>query len=60
MSNKEIAADITKTYIQAYVSGVFADPQAIFSAKTGTISVSKFTDVYKKFYEMLSEIPDEK
>jgi len=59
MSNKEIAPELTKAYIQAYVSGVLAD-NAILSAKVGAIGTDRFTSAYKKFYDMLSNIPDEK
>lgn len=60
MSNKEIAADLTKAYIQAYVSGVFADGAAVLSAKTRAVTSEQFVKAYIQFYEMLSEIPDEK
>lgn len=60
MNNKEIAAELTKAYIQAYVNGVFADPHVMLQAKTGAIHPDNFVSVYKKFYNALSNIPDEK
>ena len=58
MTDKEIAAELTKAYIQAYVRNVFVD-EAVLSAKVKVIKVDRFTDAYKQFYDAISSIPDE-
>ena len=60
MSDKEIAAELTKAYIQAYIAGVFSDQKAIMDAKTNAIRSDRFVNVYKKFYDAVSSTPDEK
>lgn len=59
MDNKEIAAELTKAYIQSYMCGVFAD-EAVLSAKVKIINIDTLTSAYKKFYDVVSSIPDEK
>lgn len=59
MSNKDLAAELTKTYIQAYVHGVLSDQNAVLGAKVMAVSPSKITEAYKQFYKMLSSTPDE-
>lgn len=59
MNNKELAAELTKAYMQAYVSGIFADG-TILQTKLRAINLENFTDAYKQFYDLVSSIPDEK
>lgn len=60
MSDKEIAAKLTKAYIQAYVSGILADQKLSPSAKTDAIRADMFASAYKKFYDIVSSTPAEK
>lgn len=60
MDNKELAVELTKTYMDSYIRGVFSDQNATLSSKTGSISPEKFERAYQKFYSMLSNRPNEK
>ena len=60
MSSKEIAAELTKAYIQAYVSGIWSDPKLMLSTKTNATRADVFASAYKKFYDVVSNTPDEK